>query len=299
MSFNGITYMHEHVYIDLSHLKTEDSRLDCLEQTIAEFKYLKQLGTENILEVTNIGMGRNLDFMQEVQKQSGIKLFYCTGFYQEMFHPPYLKEMSEKEIYQLFIKEITTGMDDTNIKASAIGEIGSSKDTITKTEEKIFRASIKAHLDTGAALTTHCSLGTMGHEQIQIFQEYTKDLSHIVIGHTDLTGNKEYIQYMLDQGVNIAFDTIGKWDYMSDEWRINTLYSLINKGYQDQIVLSLDITRKSHLKSFGGLGYAYLLETFIPLLREKGIHQQAIDAMLTHNPQKILQVSRFYANIPY
>ncbi|MGL5955281.1 MAG: phosphotriesterase family protein [Brevinema sp.] len=288
MILNGITYMHEHVYIDLSSLKTEDSCLDCLDQTITEFKYLKQLGVANILEVTNIGMGRNLNFMQEVQKQSKINLLYCTGFYQEKFHPPYLKTMSEQEIYQILVKEITIGIDDTNIKATAIGEIGSSKDTITETENRLFRASIKAHLDTGATLTTHCSLGTMGHEQVTLFQEYTKDLSRIVIGHTDLTGDEEYIEYMLEQGVNIAFDTIGKWDYMSDEWRVDTLTSLIRKGYQDQIVLSLDITRKSHLKYLGGLGYAYLLETFVPLLKNNGVSQKAIDAMLIHNPKKIL-----------
>ena len=285
---NGYTYMHEHVYIDLSSLKTDDSKLDCMQETIDEFKKLKTLGVNNILEVTNIGMGRNISFMEEVKKQSGMNLLYCTGFYQEMFFPLFLKNMTEEEIYQLFIKELTVGMDDTNIKAHAIGEIGSSKDTITETEIKLFKASIRAHLDTGATLTTHCSLGTMGHEQVHLFKEYTNDLSRIVIGHTDLTGNEDYIQYMLDQGINIAFDTIGKLDYMADTWRVDTLYSLINKGYGNQIVLSLDITRKSHLEANRGLGYSYLIQTFLPMLLERGISQKSIDTMLINNPQKIL-----------
>lgn len=285
---NGYTYMHEHVTLDLSRLKTEDSFLDCMEETIEEFINLKSLGVDNILEVTNIGMGRNLSYMEEVQKRSGINLLYCTGFYQEIFHPSYLGQMSEQDIYQLFIKELTIGISESTIKAEAIGEIGSSKDIITETEEKVFRAAIKAHLETGATLTTHCTLGTMGHEQISLFQEYTKNISRIIIGHTDLTGNKEYIQQMLDQGVNVAFDTIGKLEYMPDHWRVDTLYSLINKGYVGQIVLSLDITRKSHLKKHGGLGYAYLIEKFLPMLREKGVSEEAINQMLITNPKRIL-----------
>lgn len=287
MLHDGITYMHEHVYIDLSCLKSEDSCLDCMHDTIEEFKTLKNLGVVNILDVTNVGMGRNIPYMEEVRKQTEINLLYCTGFYQEKFHPPFLKNMSEDDIYKFFVKELLYGIEGTGIKASAIGEIGSSKDSITKTEETLFRAAIRAHMDTGAMLTTHCSLGTMGHEQITLFKEYTTDLSRIIIGHTDLTGNEEYIQYMLDEGANIAFDTIGKLGYMSDTWRLDTLASLISKGYQGQIVLSLDITRKSQLKNHGGIGYSYLLEKFIPMLLEKGCSQSTIEDILINNPRKI------------
>lgn len=285
---SGYTYMHEHVAIDLSNLKSDDSRLDCIEDTIGEFKYLKSLGVGNVLEVTNTGMGRDVPYMERVRAESGINLIYCTGFYQEMFHPPYLREWSEDDIYQFLIKELVQGMDGTGIRAQVIGEIGSSENVFTETEQKLFQASIRAHLDTGAPISTHCSLGTLGHEQIKLFQEYTKDLSHIIIGHTDLTGSEPYLEHMLQQGATIAFDTIGKNNYMPDTWRADTLHSLINKGYQGQIVLSMDITRKSHFKARGGIGYAYLIETFLPMLKERGVTQDAIDDMLIHNPQRLL-----------
>lgn len=285
----GITYMHEHVFIDLSQTKTEDSCLDCFDDTVSEFKKLKSLGVTNILEVTNIGMGRNIEYMENVKKESGINILYCTGFYQDKFFSPSIKAMTEDEMYKLFVKELTVGIDNTNIKASAIGEIGTSKGFITETEEQVLAASIKAHLYTGAAITTHCTLGTMGHEQIAIFKKYTNDLSNIVIGHTDLTGDEAYIEFMLEQGVNVAFDTVGKIEYMPDTWRVKTLKSLIEKGYENQIVLSLDITRKSHLNSRGGLGYAYLIQVFIPMLKEASVSDKAIDSMLIYNPKKILE----------
>ena len=59
---DGYTLMHEHVTIDLSGVKgDEDCRLDCLDETIEEFRRLYAFGVRNILDVTNLGMGRNVE----------------------------------------------------------------------------------------------------------------------------------------------------------------------------------------------------------------------------------------------
>ena len=50
----------------------------------------------------------------------------------------------------------------------------------------------------------------------------------------------------------------------------------------------MDITRKSHLKKWGGPGYAYLFETFLPMLREYGLSEEQIDMLLIDNPDRIL-----------
>jgi len=58
-------------------------------------------------------------------------------------------------------------------------------------------------------------------------------------------------------------------------------------GFMAQVVLSMDITRKSHLKVNGGNGYAYLLDSFIPQLKRAGISETFINKMLEENPQRI------------
>lgn len=63
---------------------------------------------------------------------------------------------------------------------------------------------------------------------------------------------------------------------------------LEREGRMGQIVLSEDLTRKSHLKEFGGIGYSYLFETFLPMLRAAGMKQESLDQMLIHNPARIL-----------
>ena len=51
--------------------------------------------------------------------------------------------------------------------------------------------------------------------------------------------------------------------------------------------MSMDITRKSHLKANGGIGYAYLLDSFIPELKAGGVTEEFINKMLVENPQRI------------
>lgn len=83
---NGITYMHEHITIDLSEVKNnEDCKLDVISETIKEFKGLYEKGVRNVVDVTNIGMGRNISYVENVSKETGINIVFSTGFYQDSF----------------------------------------------------------------------------------------------------------------------------------------------------------------------------------------------------------------------
>ena len=57
------------------------------------------------------------------------------------------------------VKELTEGMEGTGVRATVIGEIGTSKD-ITETEAKVFRAASRAHAETGG---THLHPHNAGH----------------------------------------------------------------------------------------------------------------------------------------
>ena len=115
-------------------------------------------------------------------------------------------------------------------------------------------------------------------------------MDRIVLGHIDLSGDLDYIRRVLDYGITIGFDTVGKNNYFPDAKRVEYLMALEAENRLDQIVLSEDLTRKSHLKYKGGIGYCYLFETFIPMLKEAGFKQESLDKMLIHNPARILGV---------
>ncbi|CAH0343882.1 TatD family hydrolase [Bacillus sp. CECT 9360] len=277
--------MHEHTTIDLSEVKnTEDCQLDVFNETVREYKKLYNKGVRNIVDVTVFGMGRNIPFVQKVAEESGINIIHSTGFYQEEFYPIQVFRETREQLAERMVKEIKEGIKGTEVKAEIIGEIGTSYKQWTETEKKVFEAVVIAHKETNKPITTHTSIGTLGHEQVEFFKSQNVDLSRVVIGHVDLTGDADYILKMLRDGVYVEFDTVGKENYMPDQTRAEILKKIQDAGYIDHVFLSMDITRKSHLEYKGGLGYNYLLDSFIPLLYRHGLTDESIEKMLVINP---------------
>lgn len=291
----GYTLMHEHTVVDLSGVKgDEDCRLDCMTETIAEYKHLRALGVTTIVDVTNEGMGRNPVRVCQIAEESGIDIIQSTGFYKEPFLPTWFYEKSVQELADYIISELEDGIhgaDGTGPRAGMIGEIGTSRNEMKPAERKLFEAAVVAAKHTGAPIYTHTTLGTCALEQAAFFSASGLDPSRIVIGHMDLSGNLKEIRSVMDTGTNVGFDTVGKNNYFPDTGRVALLRKLEDDGLLDQVVLSMDLTRKSHLKSRGGIGYAYLLETFLPMLRRAGLREESIEKMLIQNPKRILKVS--------
>ncbi|ASB87469.1 TatD family hydrolase [Bacillus sonorensis] len=287
---NGITYMHEHITIDLSEVKNnEDCKLDVISETIKEFKGLYEKGVRNVVDVTNIGMGRNISYVENVSKETGINIVFSTGFYQDSFYPIKVFRETKEKLAEKMVKEIVEGIRGTNVKAGIIGEIGTSYNKWTEAEQKVFEAVVMAHKQTKKPISTHTSIGTLGHEQVEFFKKNGVDLNRVVIGHVDLTGDADYILKMLREGVYVEFDTIGKENYMPDRVRADILKKIQDKGYMHKVFLSMDITRKSQLAYKGGPGYSYLLDSFIPLLQTYGITSESIEKMLMKNPHAFME----------
>ena len=286
----GYTWVHEHLHIDLSGFKNNlDCRLDQYDLICQEMKDLRALGVSNIIEMTNRYMGRNPQFMLDLMRETGINVVACTGYYQDAFFPEHVAARSVEQLAQEMVDEIVIGIDGTELKAGIIAEIGSSEGVITPLEEKVFIAAARAHIETGRPISTHTSFSTMGVEQLVLLQAHGVDLSRVTVGHCDLKDNLDNILRMIYLGAYVQFDTIGKNNYYPDEKRIGMLHELRNRGLLNRVMLSMDITRRSHLKANGGNGYDYLLTTFIPQLRQSGFSQADVDTMLRDNPSQFFQ----------
>lgn len=287
---DGYTYMHEHMTIDLSGVKKdEDCHLDCYEETVKELKKLYHYGVRNIVEVSNIGMGRDIDYIQRIEKETGIQILKSTGWYKEPFIPEEYLNKTTEELASIMIDEIENGIEGTDVKAMMIGEIGTSKNEWKDSERRLFDAAIIAHKKTNRPIYTHTTLSTLALEQAKYLVSHGVDPHRIVIGHVDLCEDINYIKEVLKTGVTIGFDTIGKNNYLPDEKRIAHLLELEKTGYTSQVVLSEDLTRKSHLAFKGGIGYAYLFESFLPAARKSGISESFITDMLVNNPKRIME----------
>lgn len=282
------TLIHEHLVFDLTHVRNDtDSRLrssDVIEEVVG----LQASGCNLIVEVSNIGMGRDALGMLEITQRTGMAIIASTGFYKECFYPSYVFESSAESLSEIFIHDIEVGMDGTSIKAGLIAEIGTSLNEITATEEVVFHAAIIAHQATGAPISTHCEIGTMGIQQLALFEKYGANISKISFGHQDLNVDINEQIELLRSGAFIQFDTIGKNNYRTDEDRALNLVRLLEDGFENSLMLSCDITRKSHLRQHGGHGYNHLFENFIPKLRGYGVTDIILEKMLMVNPRNFL-----------
>ena len=143
-----ILYAHEHTTIDLSGPKKNiDCRLDDFDATAAEYRRLAEHGVVGIIDQTNRGMGRNVAYVQKMAAQAGVEITHATGYYKEPFLPPECYTLTEQQLCDIMVKELTEGIEGTGVRATVIGEIGTSKD-ITETEAKVFRAASRAHAET-------------------------------------------------------------------------------------------------------------------------------------------------------
>jgi phosphotriesterase-related protein len=284
----GVTMSHEHLLLDLRAVRHDNaSVLNDLQMISGELNKAADYGCQSIVEVTTADMGRNPNGLRKLSQITGINIIEATGFYLKDYHTDWLKAASDQEVEDFFVKEITQGIDDTDIKAGIIGEVASSE-KIYPSEKKVLIAAARASKRTNAAVTTHCDRGLLGLEQIDLMLKEGMDADKLILGHTDLTADADYQMKLLDSGVNIAFDTIGKNNYLSDDIRARTIIRLLEAGWEDHLLLSEDVSKQSYLTKLGGRGYVAVLGYFVPGLRKMGVTEDQLHRMLVDNPARIL-----------
>ena len=64
------------------------------------------------------------------------------------------------------------------------------------------------------------------------------------------------------------------------------LQALRQRGLLARVMLSMDITRRSHLRANGGIGYGYLLTTFAPRLLASGFSPADLNTLLIEHPSR-------------
>lgn len=286
----GITLCHEHLRADLSAKKADpDAALVDEALVTAEVGDLVQAGARALIEVTAMGMGRDLHVLKRVAATTGCHVVCATGFYYGQWLPEVVQTSSVEELAALFEQELIEGIPGTGgVKAGVIAEIGTSLNQILPAEEKVLKAAALAQRRTGAPITTHCSLGSMALEQLAILERAGADLSRVSIGHQDLNGDVATHVEIARRGAFVQYDTVGKERYQPDARRVEMVLQMAEKGLADRLMISADISRPSYLKRRGGLGYAYVLTDFVPRLRAAGLDSATLDAILIKNPRRLL-----------
>jgi len=118
-------------------------------------------------------------------------------------------------------------------------------------------------------------------------------LNRVIMGHSDwLADDYQLALELIARDVYLEFDLIGRESALEispTAKDIQIITKLIQDGHEDKILLSQDVCFKTNLKHYGGFGYSFILEKFIPHLHSLGISQIQTNRMLIDNPKRILQ----------
>jgi phosphotriesterase-related protein len=261
---------------------------------IKEIGEFKTLGGGTVVDVTSIGLDRNPEKLRRVAQASGLNIVMGASWYQKAWHPKSLDDRSVESLTDEVVRDVTTGVGDSGIRSGIIGEVGTTGNPLTPNEIKVIRASGRASRLTGAAITLHTAAQLREQPRIlDLLEQEGADLERVVIGHSDgLADDLPFMTQLLRRGVTIEFDLLGRPPTITrgfnDLATAKAIVELVKAGYGGRIVLSHDICTKVSLTSYGGSGYGYIEEFFLPYLKRQGVTEAQISTIMVENPKRIL-----------
>ncbi len=290
----GVTLHHEHVLCNPPAVADDDpdSVLDDPHASLAELEDFYAAGGRALLDASTADYGRDIRGMAWIAERAPVHLILVTGHHKALHAAPYVQGKGVDEVAAVSVRELTEGIEGTGIKAGAV-KAGSSLDAILPVEETVLRAAARAHLVTGAPITTHTERGTMALEQLAILREEGVDLSRVIVGHLDRRLEEPYLRHVLETGAFASFDQVSKAAYGPEAPKAAMLKRLIDAGHAGQLLVSQDLARKSLLRAYGGgPGWVYMLERFTLLLMEVGLDAMTVRQIMVDNPARALTIRR-------
>lgn len=303
----GATLIHEHLFVRDPELERNVSGLEweqsaAVERAVLGLTALHALGVSTVVDLTVVGLGRDVRLVSEVAQRVPVHIVAATGLYVAdalplyfRFHGPGRLVDEPEPLVELFVRDIEEGIDETDVRASMI-KVTTEGPEPSQAEERVLTAAAVAHQHTGVAITTHSVPALRnGLTQLAFLRRRGVRPHRIVIGHCGDTDDVDYLRALMDAGATIGLDRFGMEHVQADRIRIETAVALARLGYADRMVLSHDAAFYSHVtpptwraEHASQWQMDHLPRTIVPELRERGVSQMDIDRMLITNPRSLL-----------
>lgn len=307
----GVTLMHDHVVFGQAGWRADLAMAPLNYETIIEhcvkkLKELKEAGMQTLFNPTPADSTRMPEVVKAASEKSGVNIICTTGLYDDAggganywkFRMPNGYDVVD-EMRELFVRELTVGMEGTDIKAGAI-KCATSANVITDFERNVLTAAARASNETGAPITTHTALGTMGHEQADLFLAEGVEPNRVVIGHMCDCLDVDYLDDLIQRGFSVGFDRFGlegsQYGCPTDLQRYDVIVELIHRGYADRINLSSDSAMVQPGRPTGKFWRMaancrpiHIFRDVVPELKKRGVTDAQIHAMLVDNPRHVFE----------
>lgn len=267
------------------------------EEMLDEVGDFVRQGGGAMVEVTNVGIGRDARALVRLSRASGLHLVMGAGWYQKDLHPAGFAERSLEELTAEIVRDIVIGVDGSGIRSGIIGEVGAEGDPVDPQEMRSVRAAGRASALTGAPITLH--MGGFGEAKLRVLdalEEEGADPRSVIFGHAGtIADDMDLARRLLSRGVAVEADFLGTtgspWGTLfpfTDRGVARGFAELVADGWGAQLVLGGDVCQRVQLRRCGGHGYGYIVDHFLPTLAEFGVDQAALDRIMVENPARLL-----------
>jgi phosphotriesterase-related protein len=163
------------------------------------------------------------------------------------------------------------------------------------------RAVARAHHRTGVPITVHTHPGSRQGLAVQkVFEEEGVDLRRVVLGHSGDTTDADHLADLADAGFLLGMDRFGINLDTTFEARADIVVEMCRRGYAGSMVLSQDASCYIDWVDPGVMAmlpqwrYTHIHQEVLPYLREHGVTEDQIEAMLVTNPRRYFENAGTY-----
>ncbi|GAB3695305.1 phosphotriesterase family protein [Nocardiopsis oceani] len=309
----GRTYMHEHVFV-----LTPDIQQDFPEEwgdedvrvadAVARLRALAGQGVRTVVDPTVIGLGRYVPRIRRIADQvPELNIVAATGIYTYdsvpryfSYRGPALNEALGTEVpdpmVDMFVADITEGIAGTGIRAGML-KCAIDEEGLTPGVERVMRAVARAHHETGVPVTVHTHPGAKTGPLVQrvMCDEEGVAPGRIVLGHSGDTTDHDHLAELADAGFVLGMDRFGLNFDTTFEARADTLVEMCRRGYAERMVLSQDAACYNDwidpnvMAFLPQWNYLHLGEEVLPHVRERGVTEEQLRAMLVDTPRAFFE----------
>lgn len=293
----GTVLSHEHLLVSLGDDLHRYRWMFDMERTrqnaIAELQEARAGGVDTLIDLTTPDLGRDVRFVQEVAREAGVHVVVATGVWRDLSLS--FRARTPDENAEIFVHEIEQGIDETGIKAGAI-KVANDAEGVAPEYETVLRGAARATKRTGCPISTHhWAPLKVGLRQVEIFREEGAPMDRICIGHSADSTDVDYLETLLRAGVYLSMDRYpGSGDRPNWEQRNATVKALVDRGWAQRLMLghdhaplpvraaAVDRPRAEPTR------YTFLNRVALPALREAGVSEGAVHAMMVEVPRRFL-----------
>lgn len=294
----GFCQCHEHLAISpgVSGEKNPVLLIDDEDKSLQEVLRLKACGGGTIVDAQPGGCNRVEGMLHRISNQSHLHIIASTGFHKLCFYPEnhWIYHKPQEELYEIFLHELMEGMytgidngfypGDTNIRAGIV-KMALDKEGLTPVYQKLFWAGAGAARDADVPVMVHIEEASDPLKLLDFLMEQGLRAERMIFCHMDRAIESLSVhEELLKKGIFLEYDTIGRFKYHSDEREVEIFRHMLDRGYEDRLLFSLDTTR-ARLKTYtpDAIGLDYLLKRFVPMMLSSGITRQQVDKISNAN----------------